>query len=204
MKKYYFFIIFFFTIACFQSFSQSTQEDTTAMKAGSLKSGTIASQFEYINSISNNFQEYKVIKRTNLDQLRSNVMDSLDVFKNQLVTLNQKLAEEESRMQDLEAQTENIQQELLSAQAERDSFSFLGMPIHKAVYNSLMWTIVALLGAALLFFLFKYSQSHKVIALARKDLGETVEEFEQHRKNTLDRERKLKRELVDALNGKAN
>jgi hypothetical protein len=65
-----------------------------------------------------------------------------------------------------------------------------------------MWTIVAALALALGFFLFKYSQSYKVISRAQKGLAEKVEEFDQHRKNTLERERKLKRDLIDAMNGK--
>ncbi len=189
-------------MSCSLSFSQEAQEDTTAQEPNSLTGGTISSQFDYINRVSNSFQEYKVIKQTNLDQIRSNVLDSLDVFKNQLVTVNQKLAEQQTKIENIDAETEAIQLELKEAQEARDSFSFLGIPIHKAVYNTIMWAIVAGLLVALLFFLFKYSQSHKVIARARKDLDDTVEEFEQHRKNTLDRERKLKRELVDALNGK--
>ena len=37
---------------------------------------------------------------------------------------------------------------------------------------------------------------------AEKDFMEVQEEFEQHRKNALERERKLKRELIDAQMGK--
>mgnify|MGYP006190347465 CR=1 FL=1 len=91
-----------------------------------------------------------------------------------------------------------------SGSLSSDNFEFFGMPISKSAYNNLMWTIVAALTAAFLFFLFKYSQSHKLISKAQKDLSDTLEEFDQHRKNTLERERKLKRELVDAMNGKIN
>jgi anion-transporting ArsA/GET3 family ATPase len=202
MKNQYALTLFFFLLSSILCFSQEAQTDTTAQETNSLTGGTISSQFDYINRVSNSFQEYKVIKQTNLEKLRSNVIDSLDVFKNQLVTVNQKLTEHQARMQNLDVETEAVQLELKEAQEARDSFSFLGIPIHKNVYNTIMWAIVLGLTGALLFFLFKYTQSHKVIARARKDLGDTVEEFEQHRKNTLDRERKLKRELVDALNGK--
>lgn len=170
--------------------------------APSLNSGTISSQFDYLNTVSNNFQEYKVVKRTNLDQIRKNVSDSLNVFKDQLVTVKKDLKERQEQINVLESQMAEAQEQLSTAEEARDSFEFLGMPIHKSAYSSIMWTIVFVLTGALLFFLFQYSQSHKVISKARKDLEETVEEFEQHRKNTLDRERKLKRELVDALNKK--
>ncbi len=180
------------------SLAQESAEET-----GSLDSGTISSQFEYLNRISNNYQEYKVVKKTNLDKIKANVLDSLRVFEKDLVEIQQTVTAQQTKINQLEDQVENIQAELQTTEEARDSFFFLGMPIHKNAYNTMMWTIVAGLLGAFLFFLYKYSRSHKVISIARQNLAETVEEFEQHRKNTLDRERKLKRELVDALNSKS-
>lgn len=187
------------TIFYFTGYTFSQEQEQT----GSLNSGTISSQFDYLNSISNNYQEYKVIKKANLDKIRNNVTDSLNVFKDQLVTIKQDLKERQDQIAELETQMSEVREQLAKAEEARDSFFFLGMPIHKSAYSTMMWAIVAILAGAFLFFLFKFSQSFKVISKARKDLEETREEFDQHRKNTLDRERKLKRELVDALNQKA-
>jgi hypothetical protein len=173
-----------------------------AQEEGSLNSGTISSQFDYLNSASNNYQEFKVVKKANLDKIRKNVTDSLNVFKDQLTTINVDLKLKQDQIARLESEVAQVQDQLQKAEEARDSFSFLGIPIHKSAYSSLMWTIVFGLLGAFLFFLYQYSQSHKVISKARKDLEETREEFDQHRKNTLERERKLKRELVDALNQK--
>lgn len=187
-----------FTFCFFSHLIKAQDPENT----GSLNSGTISSQFDYLNSISNNYQDYKVVKKAHLDKIRQNVTDSLNVFKKELISLKQDLKEREGEISDLQAQMSDLREQLESAEKARDSFSFLGIPIHKSAYNSMMWTFVALLTGAFLFFLYKYSLSHKVISKARKDLEETREEFDQHRKNTLERERKLKRELVDALNQK--
>ncbi|MCH7402632.1 hypothetical protein ACFOUP_18140 [Belliella kenyensis] len=179
-----------------------SQAQDSIEETGSLSSGTISSQFDYLLRISNNFQEYKVVKKTNLDRIKANVLDSLGVFEKELATIQQTVKAQQEKINELEAQIQDTQEELAKAEEARDSFFFLGIPIHKSFYNTIMWTIVAVLLGAFLFFLYKFSRSHKVIALSRKNLAETVEEFEQHRKNTLERERKLKRELVDALNGR--
>jgi flagellar biosynthesis chaperone FliJ len=185
-------------IICFFSLYGSS----FAQEEGSLNSGTISSQFDYLNSVSNNYQEFKVVKKASLDKIRKNVTDSLHVFKDQLATINVDLKQKQDQIARLEAEVSDVQEQLQKAEEARDSFSFLGIPVHKTAYSSLMWTIVFGLLGALLFFFYQYSQSHKVISKARKDLEETREEFDQHRKNTLERERKLKRELVDALNQK--
>ncbi|WP_304516580.1 hypothetical protein [Cecembia rubra] len=192
-------LLLLFTFSVFATILKAQDQEN----AGSLTSGTISSQFDYLNTISNNYQDYKVVKKAHLDRIRQNVTDSLNVFKNELIALKQDLRERQNEIAELQSQMSDLRGQLESAEKARDSFSFLGIPIHKSAYSSMMWMIVALLTGAFLFFLYKYSLSHKVISKARKDLEETREEFDQHRKNTLERERKLKRELVDALNQKA-
>jgi hypothetical protein len=179
--------------------SASSQSSDSTL---SLKSGSIANQFEYIYKNSNNFQEYKVVKRTNLDQLKSNILDSMKTMRGEVITIKGVLANKNDSIANLNTSlqvTENDRQAAIDA---KDNFSFLGMGIEKSVYSTMMWLIVIGLAAALGFFSFQYTRSSSKIRKAQKDLLEVQEEFENHRKNTLDRERKLKRELVDAQMGK--
>ncbi|MGY6521806.1 MAG: hypothetical protein ACXIUD_08770 [Mongoliitalea sp.] len=180
---------------CFVLTVQAQEEEQ-----GSLTSGTIASQFEYVNRISNNYQEYKVIKKTHLDQLKSNVVDSLKVFQVELGTQKEEIKSQQAQLAEVNKDLLALKESLQAAEEARDNFSFFNIPIHKSAYNSIVWSIIGGLAIALSFFLFKFFQSHRVVQKARRDLEETMEEFEQHRRNTLERERKLKRELVDALN----
>lgn len=191
--KVYFLLVFSFFTLSVNSFAQ----DSTATQ-NSLKSGTITSQFDYIYQVSNGFQDYEVVKKAYLEQLKANVLDSVRT-----------LAKEAS---DLKMQMENADDSVLivknlllaetqqknEAIASRDNFSFLGIGIQKTVYSTMMWILVAVLGGALAFFAMQYFRSFGRIKKAEKDFFEVQEQFEQHRKNTLDRERKLKRELVDA------
>jgi hypothetical protein len=197
MKKNLIYLAFtiFLSIPSFAQEADST---------GTTNNGSINSQFEVLMKNSNNYQDYKVIKKTSLEKFKSNVLDSLNVFKSQLQTVNQNLTEQQAKIAGFDKEIADTKALLTTAEAARDNFEFFGMPISKSAYNNLMWTIVAVLTAAFLFFLFRYSQSHKLISKAQKDLSDTLEEFDQHRKNTLERERKLKRELVDAMNGKIN
>ncbi len=176
-------------------FSQSA--DSTL----SLKSGSIANQFEYIYQNSNNFQEYKVVKRTNLDQLKSNILDSIKSMQGEVASAKGILAAKNDSISFLNSSLEVAETEKQAAIDAKDNFTFLGMGIEKSFYSSIMWLIVVVLAGALGFFAFQYSRSFSKIKKARKDLEEVQEELENHRKNTLERERKLKRELIDAQMG---
>lgn len=176
-------------------------QDSTATQ-NSLRSGTITSQFDYIYRVSNNFQEYEVVKKSNLEQLKSNVLDSIR-------TMSKEVADLKLHMSTLDDSVV-IVKDLLAAEieqknqaiADRDNFTFLGMGVQKTAYSSMMWVLVLVLSGALAFFAMQYFRSSSKISKAEKDLIDVQEEFEQHRKNTLERERKLKRELIDAQMGK--
>lgn len=185
----------------FFGISAAFAQDSTATQ-NSLRSGTITSQFDYIYRVSNNFQEYEVVKKSNLEQLKANVLDSIRIMSKEVSGLKLQM----STLDDSVV----IVKELLAAEidqknqaiADRDNFIFLGMGIQKSAYSSLMWVLVLVLSAALSFFALQYFRSSSKISKAEKDLLDVQEEFEQHRKNTLERERKLKRELIDAQMGK--
>lgn len=178
-----------------------TLPDSTAT-LNSLTSGSITSQFEYIYRVSNNFQEYEVVKKSNLEQLKSNVLDSLRTLGAQLEAVESAQAGHSDTLTKLTEAMNQAQLEMQVAREAQDSFLFLGMTVQKAVFSSLMWILVFLLAGGMVFFAVQYFRSFGRITKAEKDLSDVQEEFEQHRKNTLERERKLKRELIDAQLGK--
>lgn len=189
-------------VVVFFLFHSAVNAQDTTTTQNSLNSGTIASQFEYIYRVSNNFQEYEVVKKANLEKLKSNIMDSLKVLRSEVVDLKTNQAVWNDSIQAMAEKLEKAEIEKNEAIKEKDSFSFLGIPIQKTVYSSMMWMLVAGLGIALGFFSVQFFRSFGRIKKAQQDLELVQEEFDQHRKNTLERERKLKRELIDAQMGK--
>lgn len=190
-----------FLLFLFSGISFTNAQDTTATQ-NSLRSGTITSQFDYIYRVSNGFQDYEVVKKSNLEQLKANVLDSIRTLTQEVVTLKSQVASMDDSVILVKEQLSAEINQKNEAIASRDNFSFLGIGIQKTVYSSLMWALVAVLAGALSFFAAQYFRSFGRIKKAETDFLGIQEEFEQHRKNTLDRERKLKRELVDAQLGR--
>jgi len=188
--------LFLSALFIFSTYQLAVSQTTDT--GNSLRSGTIDSQFEYIYESSNNFQEYKVVKKTNLDQLKSNILDSMKNMRSEVSdqkSLMQTKNDSIGSLNSLLAVSESEKQTAIDA---KDNFTFLGIGVQKAFYSSMMWVLVAVLATALAFFSFQYLKSFSRIKKAQRDLEEFQEEFENHRKNTLDRERKMKRELIDA------
>lgn len=166
----------------------------------SLDQGSIESQFDFITTKSNSFQEYKVVKKTWLSKIESNILDSINKMKNELAGRKTAALAQESKMTALQDSMATANSNLKVAITTKDSIAFLGIPTHKAVYNSIMWGLVLGLAALLIFFIYRFKRSHAVTAEAVKTLEETRQEFETHRKKALEREQKLNRRLQDELN----
>lgn len=189
-------------VLVFSVFQLPTMAQDTTSVQNSLNSGTISSQFDYIYRVSNGFQEYEVVKKANLEKLKSNVTDSIRVLRKEIADLKLKQNSVSDSLANFSEVLEKVNQEKEAAILEKDSFSFLGIAIEKNLYSTIMWLLVAGLAAAMAFFSVQYVRSFGRVKKAQKDLEDVQAEFDQHRKNVLERERKLKRELIDAQMGK--
>lgn len=192
---------FIFFILCLIDPVISFSQNSTRTSA--LDSANIEGQFEYIYKISNNYEDYEVVRRYHLDRLQSNVLDSIARMQQELRNLNTIVLTHQDSIQSLKNILEMTEAEKEAAIAVKDRFVFFGIPIQKSLYSYLMWILVGILSALLITFSVKYYRSFSKIKKAENDLEELRSEFELHRKNTLERERKLKRELIDAQMGKS-
>ncbi|SEJ78557.1 hypothetical protein SAMN05192553_11317 [Cyclobacterium xiamenense] len=193
--------ISYFLLPFFLGFQLDVLAQNTSLDTAS-NEGTIQEQFEYLKKISSNYQEYKVVKRSELDQLEANIRDSIARYQGVIQELNATLQENKNQINQLNQEMSRTNEQLEQAIAERDSFRIFGFLLHKQFYVNLVWGIIALLLLILLVSFIRFKRSHRVTAETKQSLEDLREEFEQHRRNTLERERKLNRQLVDALNNK--
>lgn len=183
-----------------QTAPAKTQKTSAAKSQQGLNAGTIASQFDYINNTSNNYQDYKVVRKTSLEKLEVNITDSIKAMQAKLANINATLANHDNEVSSLKDSLNNVAQELKTTREQKESFSLLGILLAKSTYNLLVWCIIGVLALALVFYIYRFNQSHLVTAEAKKTLEELRVEFEQHRKKAMEREQKLNRQLQDELN----
>jgi hypothetical protein len=177
---------------------QSTQEL-------SLDSGTIESQFEYIFRKSGNFkgtngQPYEAVKFSSLMKLKGNVLDSLNTTYNKLKNSENTVASQADEISSLKTSLAETETNLADTNKEKDSMALFGLQMSKTNYNLLMWGIIGALLALLFLFIYKYKNSNAVTKNARFKLDELETEFEEHRRNALEREQKVRRQLQDEIN----
>lgn len=176
---------------------ESTDNDDNQL---SLTEGTVDNQFEYVIQKSNNYQDYKVVKKTWLYALKAHTMDSLKAIRTNLVDTQTIVDNQAEEITTLKSSLSETKTTLAETNEEKDNMALFGLQMSKSSYNVLMWSIIGALFVLLLFFIYKYRNSNMVTREAKKSLVETEDEFEEHRRTALEREQKVRRQLQDEIN----
>lgn len=164
------------------------------------KPNTIDQQFTDLMTASNNFQEYKVVKRTGLENLKSNTRDSINSLQREIDSYKNQLREQKSEIDTLNTSLTDTKTDLDTTREKIDAINFLGIPMDKGSYKGMMWGLIVILALALLFFIYRFRGSNAHTKEARKKLNETEQEFDIYRKKALEKEQILGRQLQDERN----
>ena len=178
------------------SFAQENEGDDKL----SLDSGTIDNQFEYVITKSNNYQDYKVVKKNWLYSLKAHTLDSLKAVRKDLADTQIIVDTQAKEILELKANLENTKVSLEKTKDTKDNIRLFGAQMSKDGYKAIMWLIIAGLLALLIFFIYKFKNSNAITKSAKKSLSDIEEEFEEHRKTALEREQKVRRQLQDEIN----
>lgn len=179
--------------------AQEITEDTEQDKL-SLTEGTVENQFEYVIQKSNNYQDYKVVKKVWLTQLKSHVLDSLEAINKDILKNASTIKNQEEEILNLKENLNNTKNQLDSTIQEKDSMQLFGLQLSKTGYNVVMWSVIAGLLFLLIVFVFKFKSSNTITKETNKKLLEIEDEFEEHRRTAVEREQKVRRQLQDELN----
>jgi len=183
-------------------FAQTSDSENDKL---SLNSGTLDNQFDYVITKSNGWrdergQSYKVIKTFWLTDLKAHVLDSLQAIRKDLVATGITVKAQAQEIEDLKTSLSSTQSTLDKTKSEKNSMALFGVQMSKGGYSGLMWSIIAILLALLIFFIYKFKNSHAVTKEAKRALSDVEEEFEEHRKTAVEREQKVRRQLQDEIN----
>jgi len=188
---------------------QAQTDTANAASKLSLDSGSIESQFEYLTKKSNGWkdergQRYEVIRIQWIEKIKKNTLDSLKAVRKNLNDTKVVVTKQDNEISKLKTSLSSTQDTLDQTNSQKDNISLFGIQMSKSSYNGLMWSIIGVLSALMLFFMYKFKSSNSVTREAKKSLAEIEEEFEGHRRNALEREQKVRRQLQDEINKHKN
>jgi len=189
---------------CFISTGSLAQTAPFKYANDGLKKGTLASQFEHLNYISRSQDTYKLIRKENLDIIKTNVQDSISRLQNEIKTFKTNTGDHAAVQQNLRDSIQQLRVALSTEKTQTDSINVLGMPIQKTLYNTIVWSLIGALLLIAIIALVLYRKA-KVDTLEYQKTAElSQEEYNVLRKKSLEKEQALRRQLQDELNRRSS
>ena len=161
---------------------------------------TIENQFTKAYRLSNNWHEYKLIKRTHFISFQKNILDSVIAIKKDVVAKQLQLDIQLKKTNALKEEIDTLKNNLSVSIEKEDAISIGGFYLNKTTYNTILWSIITGLLIGLAFFIFKFNSSNSVTKETKSLLVGVEDEFEQYKRNSIDKEQKLRRQLQDEIN----
>jgi molybdopterin converting factor small subunit len=149
-----------------------------------LDSGTLREQWDYMNDRTRIYNDFRAIREDMFQKIRTNSLYSLRAVKKDLFQLEGRFNEANVRIESLQAELQETNDRLDEAIKNRDRLSFFGTPMNKTLYNSIVWIVIA--GLAFLSVIL-FLTNKRLLTVAhrnKRDLEETREDFEAHRKQS--------------------
>ena len=157
-------------------------------------------QYQFMLSRSKSINGYKLINPARLSGVWKSASDTLRRERIELKMAKAKLAEQEKTISGLQSEINGQQNTLSTSNAKMDEISFLGMAFEKSTYHIVVWSIILVLGLALLIVIIR-SAKNIMEAKHRTQLYDEISaEYQAFKGKSNEQQRKLARELQDERN----
>jgi uncharacterized protein YdaL len=172
-------------ITCFQN--MEAQAGASAV----LDSASLEGQLNYVHEKTRVYNNFRAIRDDIFLKLKDNVVDTLNATKLEVAQLNSRLTERDFQIETLNTDLARTKKEKDEAIRNKDSLSFFGIQMNKALYSSVMWFIILGLAALAVIMVVMFRRSHLVTKEVKAELQATQDEFEQYRKSSREKYEKL-------------
>lgn len=179
-------------------------QDNTEIQASETLNGTLEQQFDYVYKKSNNYEIYKIVSKKHFEHLKKSSIDSVKIYKNEISTLNSKLASETQERSNLTQELNSLKESFLKVSEEKDSVSFFGISLNNNLFNMIILGVVIFLGLLLVLFVMKFKTAKSESKVAVENLSKVEDEYVDYKRKAMEKEQQLGRKLQDEINKHKN
>lgn len=132
--------------------------------------------------------------------LYKTMQDSLRIQHTNLAVVQNKLSVQTKTLSSLQVDVNTKEESLNQTNAQVNSISFLGMPVEKATYNTMMWGLVIALSTLAAIVIFLSGSARREAHYRTKLYNDLEEEYKGYKTKANDKEKKLSRDLQTVRN----
>jgi chromosome segregation ATPase len=165
-------------------------EGQTAMPDVLLKN-SLKEQLNFLDEHTKIYESYRAIREDMFQKLKSNVSDTMSGVKNKIAGLYLTRSLLTMKIDSLTKNLAATNTSLDEITKSKNSISVIGLEINKSSYNKVMWTILAILLAALVLGFLAFKRNMTVLSDTKKEFQDLKDEFEAYRKTSREAREKM-------------
>ncbi len=162
--------------------------------------GDLNLHFDSLKNKSQTYDDYKVIKATRLDEFWVVVQDRVSQMEQELATAKETISNQQATTESLESAVAEKDEKLSESNYSMTHIEFMGFNFTKSSYILinviLISSLIVLIGVGF----FQYLHNKKTASGKIKELGEIQRQFEDYKRNSLEKQVRLNRELQTERN----
>lgn len=161
---------------------------------------TLNEQFNELKDNSETFKSYKVIKETELNSFWNTVMDSVSIKEESIAASSATIERQEKEVAELKATIQEKDQLLEEKEYAGTHIEVLGIDFSKEGYKMFNLILISLLILTMAVLIYKFKDNNKIARKKSNDYNRLESEFEEYKRNALEKQMKLRRDLQTAQN----
>jgi len=163
--------------------------------------GSILDQFQYILDKSYNYSSdnvpFEVIKNRYVLAFKIHLSDTLAVLKQQINLHNKIVDELNTQIDASKAQIKQLETTNSKLSTQTSSIDIIGVRIDKTYFKTIIAVLIVLLTLIIILLSNKLRKANDIVNQAKDEADEAQKEQERFRRTSMEREQKLKRELLN-------
>lgn len=173
---------------------------TFSQQVQPLDSISFENQFDNLIKNATKYEDFRVVKTSEILLLKANVTKSFSKLNSEITAKKYELNTQKIKNDSLIGELKTTEETISTLKSNMNNVSFLGIQINNTVFHTLLVVLFLTLIVLLILFIYKFNQSNKITLETTQNFKELEESFNVHRKNALEREQKISRQLIDEIN----
>lgn len=146
-----------------------------------LTNNSIKEQLTYLEEKTRIYENYRAVREDMFQKIKRNVIDTLASDRNTIHGLENLTTNLKNTTDSINIILSTTRTSLEETTVTKNSINVLGMEINKGAYNTVMWTIIAILAVVLVIGFLLFKRNLIVTIRTGKELKELNDEFEAYK-----------------------
>ncbi|ESU29736.1 hypothetical protein FLJC2902T_02100 [Flavobacterium limnosediminis JC2902] len=178
----------------------STAQEIEAVPEKPITKKVVESQMNQIMVNSSEQHGVKMVTKSALEELNADMMTLLSRNESDLANSKAIIESKNSEIKKLQNEVAKANTRMSTSDTGNETFVFFGMQLSKSLYHAIMWTLVLTLSIFVVFLVTRFKSANGITRQSKEKLTEVEDEFELFKRNAIEREQKLRRQLQDEIN----